>query len=128
MESMSSNVSIEQAVERAQRAEQARIEAIRELATARQAITNARDDAARELAELQAHHAELMRDAEASDVRSYSAAVKAGWSAEALREIGFVKPEKKKRVRARAARKPKAAAAHTNTAPNGGEEQPTGDE
>ena len=122
---MSNSVSIEEAVERAKRAEEDRIEAIRALATARQSITDAREDAARELAELQAHHAELMRDAEAADVRAYSAAVKAGWSTEALRDIGFPEPEKKKRVRARSPRKPKVAAASSQAATNGGEEQHT---
>jgi hypothetical protein len=122
---MSNNVSIEEAVERAKRAEEDRIEAIRALATARQSITDAREDAARELAELQAHHAKLMRDAEAADVRAYSAAVKAGWSADALRDIGFAEPEKKKRVRARSTRKPKVAATSSQADTNGGEEQHT---
>ncbi|WP_271986657.1 hypothetical protein [Pseudoclavibacter terrae] len=120
---MSSNVSIEEAVERAKRAEEDRIEAIRALATARQSITDAREDADREIAELQAHHAELMRYAEAADVRAYSAAVKAGWSADALRDIGFAEPEKKKRVRARSARKPKVAATSSQADTNGGDEQ-----
>ena len=122
---MSKDVSIEEAVERAKRAEQDRIEAIRQLTTARQSITDVREETARELAELQAHHAELLRDAEAADVRAYSAAVKAGWSAEALRDIGFAEPDKKKRVRARSARKPKVAAASSQADTNGGEEQHT---
>lgn len=125
MENMSNIVSVEEAVERAKRAEQDRIEAIRVLATARQSITDAREDAARELAELQAHHSELQRDAEAADVRAYSAAIKAGWSPDALRDIGFTEPEKKKRVRARSARKPKVAATSSQADTNGGEEQHT---
>ena len=42
-------------------------------------------------------------------IRAYNAAQSAGWSADELRKIGLPEPEKKARVRRRAARKPAAS-------------------
>ena len=59
---------------------------------ARQALTDVRDKTARELADLQARIAERIATAESEDVRAYSAALSAGWSADKLRKVGFSQP------------------------------------
>ncbi|MDZ8276308.1 hypothetical protein R2Q81_10155 [Microbacterium aquimaris] len=66
---------------------------------------------ARELADLQARIAERIKTAEREDVRAYSAALSAGWSAEELRKIGFSEPDKKARTRRRSTRKPASGSA-----------------
>lgn len=95
---MADQLTVDQAVERAMRAQDEKIAAIRELATGRQALADARDDAARKVAELERQNAEQIGAAEHEDVRLYSAATKAGWSVEELRKIGFDEPAKSRRV------------------------------
>lgn len=95
----------EEAIERAQRAQEARLSAIRSLAEARQNVTDVREDAARQRAELDAQLTQREGDAERHDMKAYNAAVAAGWSADELRKIGFDEPDKKARTRKRAARK-----------------------
>lgn len=107
---MAEQLTVDQAVERARRAQDEKIEAIRELAKGRQALADARDEAARKLAELERENAEHVGAAEREDVRLYGAATKAGWSAEELRKIGFEQPAKS----ARAARRKRSAVARTN--------------
>jgi hypothetical protein len=63
-----------------------------------------RDETDRELAELQARIANRVGAAEREDIRAYNAAISAGWSADELRKIGFLEPDKKARVRRRSAR------------------------
>lgn len=107
---MAKEPSIEEAVERARRAQEDRITAIRSLAEARQSVTDVREETDRELAELQARIAQRIGDAEREDVKAYNAAVSAGWSPDELRRIGFAEPDKKARARRHAARKPAAPA------------------
>ncbi|MGW9114513.1 hypothetical protein [Microbacterium sp. NPDC055683] len=92
----------EEAIERARRAQDARIDAVRVLAEARQNVDDVRTDTERERAELEARIAQRVGDAERDDVRAYNAALAAGWSADELRKIGFAEPEKKARARRRA--------------------------
>lgn len=61
-----------------------------------------RADAERRRAELDAELASLIRDAEADDVRSFNAAITAGWTPAELRRIGLEEPQKTQRVRKRA--------------------------
>lgn len=99
------------------RAQDEKIAAIRELATGRQALADACDEAARKLAELERQNAEQIGAAEREDVRLYGAATKAGWSVEELRKIGFDEPAKSRRAtrrkRSSATRSP-AGAGQTN--------------
>lgn len=71
------------------------------LAQTRQELTNERESADRERAELEARLKDRMREHEAADVKAFSAATAAGWTPEELRKIGFPEPEKKRRVRRR---------------------------
>ena len=50
------------------------------------------------MAELEPQNAEQIAAAEREDVRLYSAATKAGWTASELRKIGFEAPAKSRRV------------------------------
>lgn len=109
---MAKEPSIEEAVERARRAQEDRISAIRLVGEARQNIADVREETARELAELQAQIANRIADAEREDVKAFNAAMTAGWSVEELRKIGYAEPDKKVRARRRSTRKigPKSAA------------------
>lgn len=102
---MAKELSVEDAIERARRAQEDRIEAIRVLAEARHELDSIREKGARELAELQARISERTTSAERDDVKAYNAAVSSGWSADELRKIGFSEPDKKARARKRAPRK-----------------------
>ena len=102
---MAKELSIEEAMDRARRAQEDRIDAIRVLAEARNELDTIREDGARELAELQARISERVTSAERDDVKAYNAAVSAGWSGDGLRKIGFAEPDKKARTRKRAPRK-----------------------
>lgn len=95
---MPAELTVEQAVERATRVQQARIESIRALAAGRQSLADVKADAARKVAELERENAERISAAERDDVRLYNAATKAGWSTDELRKIGFDEPEKQRRV------------------------------
>ena len=95
----------EEAIERARRAQDERIESVRLLAVARQKVDDVREATARERAELEARIAERVAEAEREDVKAYSAATAAGWSADELRRIGFVEPEKRARARRRSTRR-----------------------
>lgn len=89
---------VDQAVERALRAQDDKIAAIRALATARQALADVKDTATRKMADLERENAELISTAERDDVRLYNAATKAGWTATELRKIGFDTPTKTRRT------------------------------
>lgn len=91
----------EEAVERARRSQEQRIETVRVLAQTRQKLTIEREAADRERAELEARLKDRMREHEAADAKAFSAATAAGWTPEELRKIGFPEPEKKRRVRRR---------------------------
>lgn len=91
----------EEAVERARRAQDQRIETVRVLAQTRQELTSERESADRERAELEARLRDRMREHEAADVKAFNAATAAGWTPDELRKIGFPEPEKKRRVRRR---------------------------
>lgn len=97
----------EEAVERARRAQEKKIETVRLLAQSRQELTNERESADRERAELEGRLKEQMREYEAADVKAFGAATAAGWAPEELRKIGFAEPEKKRRVRRRSAARAK---------------------
>ena len=95
----------EEAIERAQRAQDERMQSIRALAIARQNVVDAREQAERDRAEQEARIAERVGEAEREDVKAYGGATGAGWSADELRKIGFSEPDKKARTQRRSARK-----------------------
>nr|QJS06050.1 hypothetical protein [Cryobacterium sp.] len=105
IERMAKELSVEEAVERAQRIQEERIGTIRGLAEARQALADVRESAARRLAEVERETAEQIAAAEREDVKQYGAAQAAGWSVEELRKVGYAEPDKKLRVRKRQSRK-----------------------
>lgn len=118
---MATQLTPEEAIERAKRLQDERLNAVRGVAEARQALVDVREETDRELSELQARIAERIGNAEREDARAYSAAVSAGWTADELRKIGFSEPDKKARVRRRATRKPATRPA-TDAAPDSSEE------
>lgn len=124
---MAKELTIEEAVERAQRAQDGRINAIRGLAAARQTLADVREQGERRIADVQREVAEAAADAEREDVRQYAAAQAAGWSADELRKIGYGEPDKKKRTRARGGRKPAQPAAPSEPAQGdaGGDASPS---
>lgn len=101
MNHMATQLSPDEAIERARRLQDDRLNAVRVVAEARQNLADVRADADRELSELQARIAERIGNAERDDVRAYNAATAAGWSADELRKIGFTEPDKKARTRRR---------------------------
>lgn len=112
---MANQPSVEEAVERARRAQEDRIAAIRTVAQARQSLADVREQTARELAELQEQIAQRIRQAEQEDVRAYNAAVTAGWTPAELKKIGFPEPEKKQRARRRSTRRTATSTAAKDT-------------
>ncbi|MFI8634287.1 hypothetical protein ACIGEP_17020 [Microbacterium sp. NPDC077663] len=102
---MATKLTTEEAIERARRLQEDRLTAVQTVAEARQAVTDVREETARELAELQARIADRVSAAERDDVRAWNAALSAGWSADELRKIGFSEPDKKARTRRRSTRK-----------------------
>jgi hypothetical protein len=67
-----------------------RMDSVRELVKSRQNVADARD---------------ALSAAEDEDARRYQAALTAGWTVDELRSAGLSEPEKKLRVRKRAARR-----------------------
>jgi hypothetical protein len=112
----------EEAIDRAKRVLDDRIDTIRQAVEARQHVTDVREETDRERAELEAQITQRIGDAERADVKAYNAAVKAGWAIDELRKIGLPEPDKKARTRRRTPRKPAAsqAAATTTTDDNAG--------
>lgn len=78
-----------------------RINSVRTLVAARQAVTD-----------LQAK----ISDAEAADVKAYRAALADGWTADELRKLGFDEPDKKQRVRRRTASRKSSSSEPANKA------------
>lgn len=113
----------EQAVELAQRAQEDRIAAVRELAYTRNALetTKKSEAAARDALEQEykqrrkALEDELKNQAKSTkqaDVKAYRAALRAGWSEDELKRIGFPKPNAQ-RNKKRRAHAPTNTTAHT---------------
>lgn len=101
---------VDEAIERARQSQEQRIAAIRDLAEARQQVTDVAADADRQRAALEERLGALQRDAESTDKNAYRLAIKAGWSTDELRDIGFAEPDTKRRSRRRSGGRPKAAA------------------
>lgn len=100
---MAKTLSVEQALERAQQAQNARMGAIRAVAEARQGVVEIRELTDRERVEFERQIAERLAASEREDVRAFNAALAAGWTIEELRKIGFNEPDKRARVRRRSA-------------------------
>lgn len=82
----------------------ARIASVRTLVTARQHLTDLRDQ---------------LTHAERQDITAYNAALRDGWSPEELRAVGITEPDKKTRTRRRAARKTTPPTDHDPAADSG---------
>lgn len=82
-----------------------RMDSVRALVNSRQAVAEAR---------------EALNAVENEDVQHYMDALNAGWTADELRASGLPEPEKKLRVRKRAARKPAVAARPESASGNAG--------
>ena len=93
----------DEAVNRAQRVLNARLDTIRRAVEARQSLADVHE-ARQERLTLEAQIAARIRDAENTDARAYMAALQAGWSAAELKKIGLSEPEKKRRTRRRVSR------------------------
>lgn len=87
---MAKELNLEEVERRARQVLDARIESVRTLVTARQNLAQVREE---------------LDQAERQDVLAYNAAVAAGWTPEELRKLNLGEPEKKARVRRRAATK-----------------------
>lgn len=98
----------EEAIARAKRVLDDRINAIRQAVAARQHVADVREETNRQRAELEAQLARLMQDAERADIKAYHAAISSGWSTDELRKIGLPEPPKAC-ARRRSARKPSAS-------------------
>lgn len=105
---MPKELSVEEAVDRARAAQDARVEAVRSLAIVRQALVDERTAAAERVAELERQNADAIGAAEREDAKAFASAVKAGWSEEELKKIGFPEPEKQARAKRRRATKSEA--------------------
>lgn len=99
----------DEAIDRAKRVLDDRIDSIRTAVEARQNLADVRTETDQQRAQLEAQISQRVGDAERADVKAYNAAVSAGWSADELRKIGLPEPDKKARTRRRAARKPAAS-------------------
>ena len=110
----------EEAVERAQRAHEDRIQSVRTLAIMRARLNDSASAAAALIAEAQQKAADLTSSAEIADVQAYDAAIRAGWTDAELKKIGFDQPEKKKRVARRRRPETPASAPATSGDDSGG--------
>lgn len=100
----------QQAEEAAQRLLNDRMDYIRRAITARGALDDAR---------------EALKEAEKNDVQAFQAAVNnGGWTAEELRKIGLVAPEKVQRVQRRRKAASNSPDAHASSAQNDGGTEP----
>lgn len=98
---MAKNLTPQQALEAARRANDARLQAVRILAEARQNVMDVRESSARDVEAAKAKAATEIRAAELADVKAWDAALRAGWQMPELRRIGFTEAEKRARVRRR---------------------------
>lgn len=89
---MAKQISVDEAIKRAESAQHARMEAIKVVAQSRSALAEGRDRLERELAELTRTHAQILAELERHDSAAYSDARQAGWSDAELTKIGFTKP------------------------------------
>ena len=105
---MAKTLTVEEALERAQRVQEDRIATIRNAVEAQQNVLDVRTDIDTRRAEFEKQATEDLKRAELADVRAYNAALAAGWTEAELKKIGLDEPEKKQRVRKRAAKKPAA--------------------
>ena len=100
----------QQAEEAAQRLLNDRMDYIRRAITARGALDEAR---------------EALKEAEKNDVQAFQAAVNnGGWTAEELRKIGLVAPDKVQRVQRRRKTTQTTSGAHAPSAQNDGGTEP----
>ncbi|MBG0741106.1 hypothetical protein IV500_17180 [Paeniglutamicibacter antarcticus] len=96
---MATHIDAEKIEQELQKRLNSRMDSVRALVKSRTSVANARA---------------ALSEAEDEDARRYQAALSAGWNADELRSSGLPEPEKKLRVRKRAARKPAATRQPSN--------------
>lgn len=109
-----STPSVEEAVEKARRATDDRIESVKVLAESRQQLSDAREQAER-----------LVRDAENADVKAYNAALSAGWTEQELKKIGLSEPDKKRRTKRRSTARTASTKTTEVNRPSSGDASPS---
>lgn len=127
---MAKHPSVDEAVERAKRAQDNRIDAVRTLAQAREALTATHEQGEREIAALRATLAEQDAAARQVDRQAYSRALAAGWTTAELVRIGFTAspkppPAKPARTRVRGAGKAPSSTADQPNATNAADQTAT---
>lgn len=111
---MSNEQQVQEAVERAKRMTQDRLDAVADVARARDAAERIKARHEAERKEMEDRHKSEAKEVENADVSAYNHAVKIGWSAYELRQIGYSEPAKKRRTQRR--RTARARSAETNSA------------
>jgi len=91
---MAKKLTTEEAVERAKRAQENRLNAIRDLAEAHHNVTTTREQTTQQLAQIERETTRKIADAERNHTQHYNAALTSGWTTTELRKIGFNNPEK----------------------------------
>ena len=107
---MNKELNVEDALARAHQLEGNRMDSIKALADTRASVDLAHTNRAERITELKCETAEAITEADRADQRAYRAALRAGWSADELKKIGFEKVGKKGTQRKRAQRKPASPA------------------
>lgn len=120
---MSATPGIQEAVERAERAQRNRVEAVRELAAQAHELDAITTRHETERQDLDQRHKNESKAAENNHLSAYSAALKQGWTSAELKKIGFPEPVKKKRTQrrqssARTITDAPAGASHNDTGNN----------
>lgn len=114
---MAMNPSVEQALERARRAQEDRLATVQRLAEARQQLDMARLEGEQRIAAVRKEVDATIRDVTTADAKAYQAALASGWAPAELKKIGFADPHAAPRKR-RARRTAGDAAAATSEAPH----------
>lgn len=89
---MAKQISIEEAVARAEDAQRKRVDAIRAMAQARTSMVDGKEQLDREMAALKHAHAQTLAELERNDAAAYNNARQEGWSPSELAKIGFAPP------------------------------------
>lgn len=108
--------SVEEALERAKRVQEDRLNAVTELVTARQQNADAQERAERRRRELETELAEQLKAAEDAELTAFNRALHRGWTEPELKKIGLPAPAKKARTRRRTQKRAASPATTAATA------------
>ena len=96
---MAKNIDITDVLDRARRAQEARLAVIESLAQAQHSVSVAQEERAERIATVERETTEIIKEAERAHVTEYTAAKRAGWTPEELKKLGFSEPGKITRTR-----------------------------